>query len=291
MGMPPPGMGPPPMPPPTGGFPMTQPGQDGIQYVQLVKNASVLKLDLVVDESTQSRDSRERHFMALMQIIPMALQAGVPVPPEVIDYAPLPETLRIKWRELIKQKQSQPPQPPIQLAVEQMRGETAKQLQQMKNETDAQSKAFDTQLKNQHEQVKTQVDAYREQSKAQAEAQKQEAQAVSQRIVDQSKLHLDATVSAMEQQREREKMMMEAKLNTFEVLLKAVVDMSTQAQAHQQKMEQSLAAPKEGGIDKVMPQMADLQSQIGQVMKLLSAPVELTRDPVTGKKRARRVIQ
>jgi hypothetical protein len=315
---------------PQPGMPM-QPGQQGAMYIQLVKQPDVMKYDIVVDESTQSRDVRERHFTALMQILPMAMQSGIPVPKEVIDYAPLPETLRAKWKEKLLEAENAPKQPPLALQIEQMRGENMKAIESMKAQAKQQSDQANAMLKQQQAQMDAQIQQQQIVMQAEAERVVQAAQAESQRMIDQSKLHMDAAMGMMDQRREQEKMMLDAKLSTFETLLNAMVDLqksrleaaqtppdvSGQILPQVMKMLESqnaqmvdvmqvLSAPEELILDKgtgrpvgkrkVVKQTAksggDVQSQILDLLKVLTAPVELVHDPKTGRPTGtRRVLQ
>lgn len=77
-------------------------GDSGSQYVPLLKDRLVGKYDMIVDEAPTSINMRERVWVVLQQIIPMALQAQLPIPPDVLDYAPLPAELATKWKQRLQ---------------------------------------------------------------------------------------------------------------------------------------------------------------------------------------------
>jgi hypothetical protein len=77
-------------------------GQQGTQYVRLMKDRMAGKYDLIVDEAPTSVNMRERVWVILQSIIPMALQAGLPIPQEVLDYAPIPADLAQKWKQKLQ---------------------------------------------------------------------------------------------------------------------------------------------------------------------------------------------
>lgn len=77
-------------------------GQQGTKYVRLMKDRLVGKYDLIVDEAPTSVNMRERVWVILQQIIPMAMQAGLPIPQEVLDYAPIPADLAQKWKQKLQ---------------------------------------------------------------------------------------------------------------------------------------------------------------------------------------------
>lgn len=289
-----------------GGMPMSPPQPGGMQYVQLVKDPEVLKYDIVVDESTQSRDSRERYFQALMQVVPMAMQAGVPIPPEVLDYAPLPEILRMKWKEKIQQEMSKPQQPPIQLQIEAMRGETQKAIEGMRHDSKQQQIQMESAAKQQHEAMR-----------AEGERVIQAAQAESQRMVDQSKLHQTMVTNAVGAKHDETKMLLDARLNVFQTLLdhqvkmqeagqkanadhmKSMQDQQTKAMEPKQQQDQhtheilpilldALQAPKlpirdasgrlRGAKRKMKPLAAGASAAAQLLHQHLSAPHTVTRD-------------
>lgn len=77
-------------------------GEDGAQYVPLLRDKMTYKYDIIVDDAPTSPNMKERVFTSLMQIVPLLLQAGIPIPPEVVDYTPLPEALTQKWKSMLK---------------------------------------------------------------------------------------------------------------------------------------------------------------------------------------------
>jgi hypothetical protein len=82
-------------------------GQDGAQYVPLLKDSLTFEYDVIVDDAPSSPNMKERVFGVLNQIIPMALQAGIPIPPDVLDFAPIPEALAQKWKQAINKPNPQ----------------------------------------------------------------------------------------------------------------------------------------------------------------------------------------
>ncbi len=76
-------------------------GQEGYQYVPLIRDELNFEYDIVVDDAPSSPNMKQHVFEVLMQIIPIAMQAGIQIPPEVLDYAPLPESLSMKWKQMI----------------------------------------------------------------------------------------------------------------------------------------------------------------------------------------------
>jgi hypothetical protein len=77
-------------------------GEAGRQYVPLLKNMLAVSFDIIVDEAPTSTNQQERTWLALQSLIPQALTAGIPIPPEVIKYAPIPQDLIEEWMKLLQ---------------------------------------------------------------------------------------------------------------------------------------------------------------------------------------------
>jgi hypothetical protein len=106
-------------------------GDAGPELAQIIKDRMVEKYDVIVDESPTSVSMVERNWSVLKEIIPMALQSGIPIPPTTIRYIPLPEKFKTEWLTYI-QEQSQAPEPnPAQIAeMEKTQSETEKNVSQ-----------------------------------------------------------------------------------------------------------------------------------------------------------------
>jgi len=76
-------------------------GERKKQFIPLLQDGLSLKYDVVVDESPSSPNMQDKVFMVISNLMPTLLQAGIPIPPEVLDYAPLPEALKTKWKETL----------------------------------------------------------------------------------------------------------------------------------------------------------------------------------------------
>lgn len=96
-------------------------GQSGANYIPLVKSKLAFEYDIVIDDAPTSPNSKERNFLILSQIVPMVMQAGIPVPPDILDYAPLPDDLIQKWKQTIEESsQVDPEQEAIQKQIQQI---------------------------------------------------------------------------------------------------------------------------------------------------------------------------
>ena len=101
-------------------------GENGAKYVPLAKQDDTMRYDIIVDEAASSPNQKERTFQVMSQILPMIMKTGVPIPPEILDYSPLPESLVTKWKQLIEQqKQGQVP-PEVQQQMEELQQQLKK---------------------------------------------------------------------------------------------------------------------------------------------------------------------
>lgn len=86
-----------------------------------LKNVSIQMTDVIVTEGAASENNKVMVWSFFGQLLPMLLKMGIPIPPEVLDYSPLPATLADKWKQMIgpmlsgmsqKQKPQQQQKPP-----------------------------------------------------------------------------------------------------------------------------------------------------------------------------------
>ena len=68
----------------------------------LMKQPDVAKYDVIVDEAPNSVNKKDETFAMLMQIAPFMIKAGIQVPPEILDYVPLPTSLTEKWKQVLQ---------------------------------------------------------------------------------------------------------------------------------------------------------------------------------------------
>ena len=139
-------------------------GGDGKeQYVPLIKQLDVAKYDVIVDEAPTSPNMKERVYGALVEMLPAISKMGIPLPPELLDYAPIPSSLAQKWKEQIQQQTQLPP-------------EVAQQMQQLTEENQAlKSKREEAAAKLNIEQAEVQAKVAIEQQQAVFDQQKVQA--------------------------------------------------------------------------------------------------------------------
>lgn len=239
-------------------------GKDGAQQIPLLRMPDAMEYDVVVDESPTSPNAKERTFALMTQLAPVLTQAGVPLPPDILDYSPLPSALVEKWKTHLDQTKQLPPQ--VQQAVEQMQSMiSAQQAEIGKLSADKLRMETDKSLEVYQINAQAQVDRELAALKAQTEAQ------------------LAAEKSATETQKRA--------VEVYEANLKAMTDrMDMMISAFQQHAEQQMQARPQmlvteqaaGGLSQaLLPALAQLmevsKGQVEQLGALQSLPDALGR--------------
>jgi len=85
-------------------------GPDGAKAIPLTKTPGAITYDIVVDQAPNSPDQKQKTWEQLMQIVPVMMKEGLPVPPDLLNYTPLPAALVDKWKAYIQQVGGMSPQ-------------------------------------------------------------------------------------------------------------------------------------------------------------------------------------
>jgi hypothetical protein len=178
-------------------------GKAGEQFIPLLRQ-DALEYDVVVDESPAARDVKERSWMALQQMIPGMLQAGMPVPPSVLDYAPIPQSLAVEWKQMIFQQMQQGPKPSPIVEAEQIKAQAKLQEQQTKLAADAQIEQIKAQTQAQMESLKAQKSLATEQAQMQADLAVEQMKVQMQGAIEQMKAQFTMDLEAMKNSRAQE---------------------------------------------------------------------------------------
>lgn len=78
--------------------------QGDARIIPLLRDQMSFKYDIIVDDSPTSPNMKERVFSILTEMLPMIMQSGGRMIPEVFDYSPLPEPLIQKWKQAMSQQ-------------------------------------------------------------------------------------------------------------------------------------------------------------------------------------------
>lgn len=186
-------------------------GGDGTeQYVPLALEQDTADYDIIIDESPTSPNQKDRAFTALLQMMPHLVQAQIPMPPELIDYAPIPSALASKWKEQITSgQQNQAAQlQQLQLerqALQQQMGKMAeenKKLKDKREETQAELAMKGEELKSRmaERQAEHELDKWKAEADYRLEVLKAEKKAELAQIEAQAKMDLQEFESLRDQE-------------------------------------------------------------------------------------------
>ncbi len=82
-------------------------GEEGAKYVPLLKK-QIGTYDTIVDDAPTSMNVKDMVWTIFTQAAPFLAKMGIPIPPDVLDYVPLPATLVEKWKQYLQQRSQQP---------------------------------------------------------------------------------------------------------------------------------------------------------------------------------------
>lgn len=104
--------------------------QDSAQYIPLLRDKLSQDYDVIVDQAASSPNQKEQTFAVLQQIVPQLLEAGIRMPPETLDYLPLPESLIQKIKESERNGGMSPQMQEEHQQMQQQMQQMSEQLQQ-----------------------------------------------------------------------------------------------------------------------------------------------------------------
>lgn len=141
-------------------------GPDAEKFMPLAKQEGALKYDIVVDQSPNSPDVKERTWQALENLVPALLKAGMAVPPDVLDFAPIPTALATKWKEFAAQNaQVMKPEEAQKLQEENQKLKADHTAEMMKVQAEIQKMQAEVELKMKEVQAMLQIKQLESQSK------------------------------------------------------------------------------------------------------------------------------
>jgi len=105
------------------------------KYLPLIRKPDTVEYDLIVDQAPTSPDFREKTWEAMKEILPVMMKEGIPIPPSVFDFAPIPSSVAMEFKQLMASRGQIPPQ--VQQQMQQMQQAIQKlgqENQQLKQE-------------------------------------------------------------------------------------------------------------------------------------------------------------
>lgn len=149
--------------------------QEGAQYVQLMKDEQVAQYDVVVDDAPTSPNLKEQVFAVMQVIAPQLVQMGVRIPPEALEYLPLPEALVRAIQQANAPAEGEQQDPPevqafkAQIQLEQQKAMMQAQLQKQKADNEMSLRQQEIDLNTQSQAAKLQLERERADMQSQLE--------------------------------------------------------------------------------------------------------------------------
>lgn len=172
-------------------------GQEEAPMIPLSKAPGAITYDIVVGQSPSAPDVKNRTWEQLMQIVPVMMKEGLPVPPDLLDFSPLPASLVQKWKQYIKQmgnvnpaqmKQMQQEMQQLQVENQQLKQDQSVKMQEL--DLKRQEAAASQQLDNE----KAAAELSLEKFKVETELQLEQMKVTGQMRINEQKLGHDATM-------------------------------------------------------------------------------------------------
>lgn len=149
-------------------------GQANAKYIPLIRKPGFEKFDVIVDEAPNAPDVKARTWDVLNNILPQMMKMGIPIPPEVLDYSPIPASLAEKWKSMLAQPKAEM-SPEHQQMMQQMQEQMQKLMQENQQLKQDQSMKM-MELQAEREAMMEKLAMQREESVAQLELKRQIAE-------------------------------------------------------------------------------------------------------------------
>lgn len=172
-------------------------GQEEAAMIPLTKVPGTITYDIVVDQSPSAPDVKQRTWDQLMQIVPVMMKEGLPVPPDLLDFSPLPATLVHKWKSYIQQmgnvnpaqmKQMQQEMQQLQVENQQLKQDQSIKMGELQLKRE--QAGAEQQLDNERAAAELALEKFKIETELQLEAMKVEGQM----RINEQKLGHDATM-------------------------------------------------------------------------------------------------
>lgn len=251
-------------------------GKGADAAIQLNKLPDSVSFDIIVDQAPTAPDVKQRTWESLVQLIPALLKAGVPLPPDILDYTPLPTQLAQSWKQFVQQSQGQASPEQLQQMQEQMQ---KLQEENQKLQLALKDKSQEIQLKA----AETEAELALKEKELQAKLAMQEAEMTGQLQLKQRQLEADQALRQMElttqAQRGDAELALTAHKTQQELSLK---DKAVEAE-HKINLRKIGLSEASGTLEQAQTQvkeavhdLANLQSSLDQLVKLAGSPKTVT---------------
>jgi len=230
---------------------------DSQQFIPLTKQPGAMDYDVIVDQSPNAPDIKQRTFEALQATLPAILKAGLPLPPDLLDYIPIPTQLAQKWKQFIAQIQQR----------QQQQGPSPEQLQQFQQQfQQLQQENQQLKLKLQDRSAETQQKAATSSAELQLKAQELQAELLMKRVELEANIALKQAEIASQSQLASDKANAEIRLKSASTLL----DRSIAARDTEANSETALKTTEQANSLKgLLEEQQRLDQTLAQLMETI----------------------
>lgn len=122
-------------------------GQQGAQYVPLVKQPDTLKYDVIVDDSPSSPNQKEMTWILINQMMPILSRLNIPgeLWIEILKQSPLPSSFVTNVQQILEKQAQQPPPPDPNMVKAQAQAQAANMSAQVQAQSAQQQAQIDQQ--------------------------------------------------------------------------------------------------------------------------------------------------
>ena len=260
-----------PMVDPMTGMPQVDP-MTGQPMVQMQNAPAEMDVDIVIDSTPDTAVIQEEQFQRLAELV----QAGLPIPPDVlIEASALPKKRLLL--DKLKQSQEQAAQQP----------NAAMQAEQAKMEMQAQAKARELELQAQAKAMELERQDMADQRKAERAMQLAELEF----RYDMQKLQAEAEMEGLKTQQAAQLKQVEAETKLQFDAQSRQLDFDFAEATRQRNADAAReleVAKVQASTDSVMPMLSGMSKNmeaLGEALKRMASPKRLVKDPRTGEKR------
>lgn len=83
-------------------------GPETQKFLPLSKVPHAAEMDIIVDQAPTAPDVKSKTWEILSQLLPAVMKAGLPIPPDILKYTPLPVSMAMEWQAYIEQHSQMP---------------------------------------------------------------------------------------------------------------------------------------------------------------------------------------
>ena len=237
------------------------------------QDPGVVEFDVVVSDAVSSPNLKNEVWSSLAPILPTIISAGVPLPPEILTFAPIPDSIAKQWVGYIKEKTQAPDMGQIQQQMQQMQNEIGKLQQenmQLKDRREAEA------MKIQARQQEAQLEAGIKERQMALDAKANEMELASKlKISDADRaaklLEIEARYQTeMARIREQAEVQRESTIAHAEARqLKTIVDLQVEREKRNNENSQQSLQDQEDGIEQAADEIESYSSDMERQRELV----------------------